>query len=173
MPEMTHIAFLRAVNVGGTGKLKMDDLKSMCAELGFHNPRTYIASGNLAFESDLTLAEAGLALENKLAAHAGRPVGVVMRSAEEIEAISKANPFPDEAGNKVIVLLLNRPVQESDLSDAKHQADEQIVPGEREIFIFYPQGQGQSKLTLKSAQASGTARNMNTVVKMKQLAKNA
>jgi uncharacterized protein (DUF1697 family) len=45
------IALLRAVNVGGTGKLPMSDLKSICEELGFTSVRTYIASGNVVFAS--------------------------------------------------------------------------------------------------------------------------
>lgn len=173
MPETTHIAFLRAVNVGGTGKLKMDELKAMCGELGFANARTYIASGNLAFESDLSSAEVKPALEQKLEAFAGKPVSLIMRSPADLDAIIASNPFPDAPGNKVIVLLLNRDVAQDDIDSAKHLKDEQIRTGQREIFIYYPQGQGQSKLSLKSAQAEGTARNMNTILKMRQLAGNA
>ncbi|MDB5999933.1 MAG: hypothetical protein JWP52_1632, partial [Rhizobacter sp.] len=45
------IALLRAVNVGGTGKLPMTELKRLCEEAGFESVRTYIASGNVAFSS--------------------------------------------------------------------------------------------------------------------------
>ena len=45
------IALLRAVNVGGTGKLPMTELKAMCEALGFTGVRTYIASGNVVFTS--------------------------------------------------------------------------------------------------------------------------
>jgi uncharacterized protein (DUF1697 family) len=45
----TYIALLRAVNVGGTGKLPMAELKAMCIEMGFANVQTYIASGNVVF----------------------------------------------------------------------------------------------------------------------------
>lgn len=172
MPETTHIAFLRAVNVGGTGKLKMDELKKMCAELGYRNARTYIASGNLAFEANKTSETVQAELEETLEAYAGKPVGVIMRTSEEVEAISKANPFPDAPGNRVMVLMLNRDVSDSDIDDVRHQTVEEIRAAGREIFIFYPEGQGQSKLALKTAQAAGTARNMNTVSKMKQLARN-
>ena len=59
----THIALLRAVNVGGTGKLPMAGLRAMAGQIGFDNPRTYIASGNLVFESAMTADEARAALE--------------------------------------------------------------------------------------------------------------
>ena len=52
------IALLRAVNVGGTGKLTMADLRTLCAGIGFARARTYIASGNVVFDTDLTEAEA-------------------------------------------------------------------------------------------------------------------
>ena len=48
----TFIALLRAVNVGGTGKLPMTDLKKLCAGAGFTNIETYIASGNVVLDSD-------------------------------------------------------------------------------------------------------------------------
>lgn len=53
----TYIALLRAVNVGGTGKLPMADLKAMCVELGFGKVQTYIASGNVVLQSKLSEAK--------------------------------------------------------------------------------------------------------------------
>jgi uncharacterized protein (DUF1697 family) len=50
-----YIALLRAVNVGGTGKLSMSDLKALCLDAGFADVRTYIASGNVVFRSALPL----------------------------------------------------------------------------------------------------------------------
>ena len=49
----TYAALLRAVNVGGTGKLPMPELRAMCESVGFSKVRTYIASGNVVFESKL------------------------------------------------------------------------------------------------------------------------
>ena len=48
-----YVALLRAVNVGGTGKLPMAELRAMCESIGFAKVRTYIASGNVVFESEL------------------------------------------------------------------------------------------------------------------------
>ena len=44
-----YVALLRAVNVGGTGKLPMTQLKAMCEAAGFLSVQTYIASGNVVF----------------------------------------------------------------------------------------------------------------------------
>ena len=51
------IALLRAINVGGTGKLPMSDLKRLCEKVGFRNVRTYIASGNVVAERGGSEAE--------------------------------------------------------------------------------------------------------------------
>ncbi len=76
----TYIALLRAVNVGGTGKLPMAELKAMGKQAGFANVRTFIASGNLVFESALTEKPLTAALGSRLAGYAGKPVGVLVRT---------------------------------------------------------------------------------------------
>ena len=92
----TYVALLRAVNVGGTGKLPMSTLKQMCEEVGLKQVRTYIASGNIVFKSDTEEAEIKSALEGRLQAYAGKPVGVLVRSAGEMAAVLARNPFRGE-----------------------------------------------------------------------------
>ena len=96
----TFVALLRAVNVGGTGKLPMSDLKEICEELGFVAVRTYIASGNVVFESRKSEAAIKAALEKRLEAYAGKPVGVLVRTAAEIAQVAADNPFPKLAPNR-------------------------------------------------------------------------
>ena len=78
------VALLRAVNVGGTGKLPMSDLKRLCEKAGFRNVRTYIASGNVVAERDGAEAKAKSGLEAELQSYAGKPVGVIIRTAAEM-----------------------------------------------------------------------------------------
>jgi uncharacterized protein (DUF1697 family) len=63
----TYIALLRAVNVGGTGKLPMADLKALCAELGYRRIETFIASGNVVFDCDLAAEKVQAQLEKRFA----------------------------------------------------------------------------------------------------------
>src|SRR5262249_55424242 len=91
------VALLRAVNVGGAGKLPMTDLKAMCEELGFTSVRTFIASGNVVFATRKSEAAVKAALEQRLAAYAGKTVGVMVRSAAEMAQVSADNPFPKAA----------------------------------------------------------------------------
>ncbi len=88
-----YVALLRAVNVGGTGKLPMRELVAMCKDAGFSDTRTYIASGNAVFRSGLDEAAVRGALARRLQAYAGKPVGVLVRSASEIADVVARNPF--------------------------------------------------------------------------------
>jgi uncharacterized protein (DUF1697 family) len=164
-----YIALLRAVNVGGTGKLPMQDLKVLCEELGFGKVRTYIASGNVVFESKKSEKAVKSALEAAMEKYAGKPVGVLVRTASEMTEILTANPFPKAAPNRTVAIFLDRAPSKDVLDSVAGQADEEIRLGKREIYVHYGDGMAQSKLRIPAA-AKGTARNMNTVAKLAELA---
>ncbi|MGY4400835.1 DUF1697 domain-containing protein [Bradyrhizobium sp. USDA 3315] len=164
-----YVALLRAVNVGGTGKLPMTELKAMCVDEGFADAQTYIASGNVVFSSKLGAAKVKAALERRLQAYAGKPVGVVIRSADEIAAVLRANPFPKAPPNYTVAIFLDEPPPKDALKDIKGQQDEEVRLGKREIYVAYGSGMGRSKLKIPAA-AKGTARNINTIAKLAELA---
>jgi Protein of unknown function (DUF1697) len=85
------IVLLRAVNVGGTGKLPMAELKAMCVAAGFSKVQTYIASGNVVFETEMPPTKIRAALEARLKSYAGEPIGVVVRTLDEMAAVLKSN----------------------------------------------------------------------------------
>jgi uncharacterized protein (DUF1697 family) len=163
------VALLRAVNVGGTGKLPMSELKTLCEGCGCANVRTYIASGNVVFDSDGSEAEVKAALESALESHAGKPVGVLVRTGAEMAAVLSANPFSGKAANATVAIFLDHPPPADVLKGVKGQADEEISAGRREIYVHYGEGMGRSKLKIPAA-AQGTARNMNTVAKLAEWA---
>lgn len=167
---MKTIALLRAVNVGGTGKLPMADLKAMAEQLGFKDVRTYIASGNLLFDAGgLSDGAVKAKLEKRLADYAGKPVGVMVRSAAEMAQVAADNPFAKEPGNRVVAIFLDEAPPESAQTNHKNLADERVAIGRREIYVHYPNGQGPSRLIIPAAKA-GTARNMNTVIRLAEMA---
>jgi uncharacterized protein (DUF1697 family) len=166
------VALLRAVNVGGTGKLPMSDLKAICEELGFTSVRTYIASGNVVFASRKFEAAIKSALEKQLATYAGKPVGVLVRSAAEMAQVLADNPFPKAAPNRVMAVFLDRAPPPDTLTGVRGQRDEQIRLGRREIYIHYGEGMANSKLVIAAAR-TGTARNMNTVATLARMAAEA
>jgi uncharacterized protein (DUF1697 family) len=161
------IALLRAVNVGGTGKLPMSDLKRLCEKAGFRNVRTYIASGNVVAERDGSEGKA--ALEAELGAYAGRPVGVIVRTGAEMSKVVANNPFPDRAASQTVAIFLDLAPPPSVLKDIKGQTNEEARLGAREIYVHYPDGIGRSKLRIPAA-LDGTARNMNTIAKLAAMA---
>ena len=164
-----YIALLRAVNVGGTGKLPMADLKAICSSAGFARIETYIASGNVIFDSDANPLRVKAELEARLLAYAGKPVGAVIRTAPEMAAVLAANPFPAaEPKYTYAIFLDNRPPADA-LDHVTGQNGEEIRLAGREIFVHYGSGMGRSKLRIPAAK-SGTGRNMNTVAKLAALA---
>ena len=163
------VALLRAVNVGGTGKLPMSDLKEICEELGFVAVRTYIASGNVVFESRKSEAAIKAALEKRLEAYAGKPVGVLVRTAAEIAQVAADNPFPKLAPNRTMAVFLDHAPPADALAGVRGQKDEQIRLGRREIYIHYGDGMAKSKLVVPAAK-TGTARNINTVAALAKMA---
>ncbi len=165
----TYVALLRAVNVGGTGKLPMSKLVEFCNSAGFSQARTYIASGNAIFSSKLSEREVRDALETRLRAYARKEAGVVVRSAVEIAKIVAHNPFADRPGNRVMVLFTDEPLPANPLEGAVGVEDEEMRRGIRELYVFYPKGGGVSRLRLP-AQRRGTVRNMNTVARLAELA---
>lgn len=158
----THIALLRAINVGGTGKLPMADLRALCEGLGFTDVRTYIQSGNVVFSSRKSATAAQRELADALAKRIGKPVGVLMRSGEDFESILRENPFPKADPKQVLVLFLPTKADQAAVRAITPPANERLVALGREIFIHFPDGMGTSKLKIPFADA-GTGRNLNTV----------
>jgi uncharacterized protein (DUF1697 family) len=163
------VALLRAVNVGGTGKLPMSDLKALCAELGFAAVRTYIASGNVVFTSRKSEAAIKAALEKRLEAYAGKPLGVMLRGAVEMAQVLSDNPFPKLAPNRTMAIFLDRAPPKDTLAAIRGRKDELIELGRREIYVHYGDGMAKSKLVIPAAKA-GTARNMNTIATLAKMA---
>jgi uncharacterized protein (DUF1697 family) len=163
------VTLLRAVNVGGTGKLPMSELVAICQRAGFARVRTYIASGNCVFASDATPATVKAVLEASLAAYVGKPVGVVVRTEAEIQAVLVDNPFPESAPERTVAILLDTPPPRDALEWVAGHRNEAMALGRREIYVHYPDGIGDSKLKIPAAKG-GTARNMNTIARLARMA---
>ena len=165
-----YVALLRGINVGGTGILAMKDLMAMCGRLGFAKARTYIQSGNAIFECALKEEAVRHRLEEALAAKMGKRIDVMVRTAAELRAALEANPFPDKEPNKTAVFFLAGKPPAEQLRGLTGPAGEQVRAGKREIYVYYPEGMGRSKLKVPLQGAPATVRNINTVAKLTALA---
>lgn len=162
------VGLLRAVNVGGTGKLPMSELQQVCRKLGFSAVRTYIQSGNVIFTSEQSERDVKAGLEGALQEHLGKNPGAAIRNASEMAAAFTRNPFPQVPPNQVLVHFLDDNVAPGGLDCLATPGLEKIVPHRREVYVYYPGGVGRSKLKLPIA-AGSTARNLNTVGKIAAL----
>jgi uncharacterized protein (DUF1697 family) len=167
-----YVALLRGVNLVGNSTLKMAELKTIAEELGLKGARTYIASGNLLFMSNQPEEKLRQMLEKRLQAHMAKDVSVMLRTAAEMEAVVRANPFPNAPGNNVQAFFMDQPPPRDWLETVRNQADdERVAAGAREVYVAYGEkGIGRSRLRIAAAD-SGTARNMNTVAKLAELAR--
>ena len=107
--------------------------------------------------------------KEQLAAYAGKPVGVLVRSGAEMAQVLADNPFPQAAPNRTMALFLDRAPPADTLATLRGQRDEQVRLGRREIYIHYGEGMARSKLVIPAAKA-GTARNINTVAALAKMA---
>ena len=170
-----YVAFLRAINVGGH-TVKMEALRALFTELGLQEVSTFIASGNVLFESR---ARDIAALERKIEAHLkkalGYEVATFIRSTAELAAVAAHDPFPDRADPVVYVAFLKEaPAEEAraKLMSYRSEDDDFHVRG-REIY-WLPGGRvSDSKFSgavlEKAIRLPGTMRNMTTVRKLAAL----
>jgi uncharacterized protein (DUF1697 family) len=175
MALTTHVALLRAVNVGGRGKVAMADLRALLAEMGFEAPQSLLQSGNLVFRSQPTGASLEALLEKETEARLGLATDFLVRTAAQWAQLVAANPFaPMAKGDPghLLVMPLKSPPDAIGLEGLRAwiPGRESIEAVGRELYITYPDGIGASKLTgaviERRLETRGTARNWNTVTKL-------
>ena len=161
-----YIALLRGINVGGTGILPMKDLAGICKGLGLQEVRTYIQSGNVIFTSDQSEEIVRSRLETALEERMGKKIAVMVRTPAEMRSILSHNPFPNEDPARVAVAFLAEQPPKDLVKKVLAPGGEKVKPGKREIYVYYPDGMGRSKLKLPLDYTAVTVRNVNTVAKL-------
>ena len=173
-----YVSLLRGVNVGGHNKIKMEALRDLYRQLGFHDPRTYVQSGNVVFGAKNKNLKPTF-LEDAIEKTFGFRPGVVLRTAAELRRTVDANPFAKREGINPSLLLV------SFLADAPGKegltalralpiGPEEMHPTGREIFIYFPDGMGRSKFPWASMdkvlKTKATGRNLRTVTTLLSMA---
>jgi uncharacterized protein (DUF1697 family) len=173
-----YVSMLRAVNVGGSGLIKMDALRELYESVGLADVRSLLQSGNVVFRSSLTDRRA---LVKRIAQEIERRfdlrVGVILRTLAEVASIVDRGPLlsPRADKSKLLVMFLSA-VPAAAAQDAlmkwhkSKQLNELLEIRGPEIYIYYPDGVGRSKLTgaviENKLDTAGTARNWNTLTKL-------
>jgi uncharacterized protein (DUF1697 family) len=174
-----YVGLLRAVNVSGSGALRMADLQRTIEELGLQQGRTWLQSGNVVFRSRAAASERlERLLEERLASVLGLSTVVFVRTAEEWRRVIGANPFPREAvddPSRLTVLFLKQPPAPAlwNSLTARPAGRERIAAAGGHAYVYYPDGIGRSRLTTtfleRTLGVRGTIRNWNTVRKLGEL----
>lgn len=174
-----QIALLRAVNVGKR-QVPMARLKELMLADGFTRVSTYLQSGNVFFADGGDTPEAnGAKLEALLLKEFGFAVECVMRTKEQLDAVIAANPLParvEDARRYVVTFFGDRPDEKAvaGLNPEDFTPDEfEFI--EMELYSWSPNGVHTSKFTQQFMKKTlgvsvATARNWNTVLKLRELA---
>jgi uncharacterized protein (DUF1697 family) len=170
-----YVAFLKAINVGGH-VVKMEMLRELFSGLKFANVETFIASGNVIFD---TKAAPDQKLERKIEKHLekslGYEVGTFVRSIEEIQAISAYQPFSSDAVKAAHVVSVGflrdtlSPAVLEQVMSFRTDVDDFHVHG-REAYWLCRVSQLETKVNAKKFERAlggpTTWRNTNTVVRL-------
>jgi uncharacterized protein (DUF1697 family) len=163
----------------GHNSIKMVDLASLYKDLGLSDVQTYIQSGNVIFKSTDNENDVKEKIEKGIKARFGYDIAAMIRTVEELEALFSSNPYLTEVGfipAKMAVVFLHEPVtviQAAKVSTISYPPDKFQI-GEREIFIFCPNGFGRTKLYTNFFEnkmgVTGTARNWKTISTIREIA---
>lgn len=172
----TYVSLLRAVNVGGR-TVPMTVLREVYESLDYTNVRTYIQSGNVVFTTkERSPSAVASGIEGALRRATKLDVRVLLRTGDEMHAIAEHDPFPGKDSSKLhVTFLASRPSARllKEIDRAKFAPDEFVLDG-REIYGFYPNGYGRTKMNNMFFERvlglDATTRNWNTVAKLAELA---
>src|ERR1700761_3439375 len=147
-----YISMLRGVNVGSHNRIQMDALRALYTSLQLKDPRTYVQSGNVIFRTkEKNAAKLATQIQTAIEKKLGCSPVVLLRTTAEMKKAIAANPFaarPDIVPGKLLVTFLAaEPAREAQagLDTFKHHPEEIHLIG-RELFIYFPNGAGKTKL---------------------------
>jgi uncharacterized protein (DUF1697 family) len=177
------ICLLKGVNVGGHNKLPMEALRALCKSLELRAPQTYVQSGNVVFHTrESNLARLAQCIEDAIEKRFRFRPAVLLRTSADLKQAVKRNPFTTHAatepGKLMVLFLADDPGKSAKEILAKvPRGPEELHLHGRELYIFFPEGAGRSKLpwaTLdKLLGTRGTGRNWNTVTRLLEMADQA
>ncbi len=155
----------------------MPDLRAALSDAGCANVRTYVQSGNVVLDSDLSAVKLAAAIGDLLAADFGLKIQLVTRTRDELAKVIAANPLAEAVNDpkRYQISFLSEPLAEETVARLSSLAapPERLVVAGREVFAWHPEGVARSKLSNALAGRLGvvaTARNWTTVNAILELA---
>lgn len=169
----TFVALFRGINVGGNNILPMKELKCLLEENAYHNPKTYIQSGNVVFDSEKLPKNINLLIEEK---YGFKPEILIIKEEEFLELVS-GNPYSSTLGKQIHFWFCKDTPKANieKLDELKSDTEHYLING-KVLYLYAPDGIGRSKLAANIEKCLGvpaTGRNLNTVNKLIEMLESA
>ena len=179
---IAYVALFRGINVGGNRMVRMEDLKALHSSLGLQDVVSYIQSGNVVFTGNdaenTDPADLRKRIEEGFEQAFGFHSDALLRTSAELNEIIARNPFAGQLDKEpkwvAVVFLADCPdsaAQEALLKS--YVGPEEIFFRGKEMYIYYSEGMGRSKLTNslieKKLKTIGTTRNWNTILQLQAM----
>jgi uncharacterized protein (DUF1697 family) len=170
----TYIVILRGINVSGKNILPMAELRDLLNDLKFENVQTYIQSGNIVLNSDVSKIAVIEKVKKGIASKFGYDVPVLARTIDEWEAAIANNPYPTE-NHKIVSFTFLNEVPTEKMIEVNITNDDVYTIVNDMVYMYCPDGFGSTKLTNnlfeKKLKVTATSRNLRTTLKLLELAK--
>ncbi len=168
----TYISILRGINVSGHHLIKMEALRKSYEGLGFHHVKSYVQSGNVIFSAnEIGIADLEQQIVQRIQQDFGFEVPVIILSIDKLKQIIENNPFlkqPDKELAFFHITFLSSKPEQYDFSsiEEKRQTGEEIVISDTAVYLYCPNGYGNTKLNNtfieKKLNVRATTRNWKT-----------
>lgn len=170
-----RVALLRGINLGGSRKIAMGDLRRVAGDLGWSQVATHLQSGNVIFAAPGTDADVAAELGAAVQATFGMQVDVIIRTGEQLRRLVEGHPFAEGDPSRAVIACCDRPVGRTaaDRLAALATGSERVQVAGPDVYADFPDGQANSRLAAQLVTAlkpaTGTARNLRTMRKLAEL----
>ena len=179
---ITYISILRGINVSGQKLIKMDALRKLYENLGFHNVTTYLQSGNVIFRSnDIDTHKLEQKIFRQIEKEFGFEVPIIVLSIEKLKYVIDNNPFLKDTNKEIaflhVTFLSSKPDSyDPKVIEGKKLEGEDVFFSDEAVYLYCPNGYGRTKLTNNfletKLKVGATTRNWKTTNELLNLSQN-
>lgn len=176
----TYISILRGINVSGKKLIKMDALRRSYERLGFQHVKTYVQSGNVIFTiKDMVIADLEKKISQQIEKDFGYTIPIIVLTMDKLKQVIDDNPFLKEPHKDPaflhVTFLSSKPADydKKTIADKKRN-EEEIIFSDGAVYLYCPDGYGQTKLTNNFLEAklkvAATTRNWKSTNELLKIA---
>lgn len=174
-----YIILLRGVTPTGKNRVPMAQLRQALSDNGFKNVQTWIQSGNVILDSELSAKEVAVKVNNIIKENIGADLEIIVKTPVEIKTVLDENPFGEEYDISRVFFMQFNAIPDQKLVDALQAVDfgeDKFIFTPHAIYLFIPGSAAKTKLNNsfieRKLKIDATTRNFNTLSKMIELSSN-